>query len=592
MKNQSSFNKYTKVISLLLCIPIVVVITLTTLLAKDSKVKTIVYHTSLWNEYAQEVDRSIKTENGDTQIGLEHVYGGIVSHHIPTTIPKLVDFYSSLKKTQNVKKFIIIGPDHTDAGKFPITISNASFFTTYGELKPIDGLALKLQELQLVNTEESPFDKEHSIGSQVLVISKIFPDAQITPIILRSNTTKGQAVALGEKLATVLDEDTVLIASVDFSHYLPTNQALPIDQVSGSVVRDLDIDSLSLVKADSSKTLAVLMSAMRNKQANDSSNFDVLNTNDLMQNSDYTTGYVFGYWGIGKKVMAEDVSSKATTLLFVGDIMLSRAIGKAMNTNSNWNFPFLKIAELLKSADITFANLEGPISNNGTKVGSIYSFRADPKTIEGLLYSGFDVVSIANNHIWDYGGEAFKDTLKILKENNISSVGGGSTYDEAHTPIIKEVNGIKIAYLGYTNLLPTFLGSKGDKLSVAFPEESQMVLDIQKAKASADIVVVSFHWGEEYKTHHNAFQEKLAHKAIDAGANLIIGHHPHVAQDMEKYKDGYIAYSLGNFVFDQNFSEDTRSGLLLKVTIKNKTIDQVISQKVNFNSSFQPYIVP
>lgn len=566
------------------------VIAFSILLTRNTKANT-VYHISEWNEYSPEIERSIKSENLINQANLEHVYGGIVSHHIPMTISKLVDFYSSLKKTQKVTKFIIIGPDHTNAGKSPITVSNASFFTVYGEMKPIDGLALKLQELKLANIEESPFDKEHSIGSQVLVISKIFPGAKITPIILRSNTTKDQAEALGEILSTNLDEDTVLIASVDFSHYLTTNQAVPVDQVSGDVVRNLDVDALSLVKADSSKSMAVFMRAMRNKKANDTGNFDILNTNDLMQNSDYTTGYVFGFWGTGKKESIVNVSSKTSTLLFVGDIMLSRAIGSSMGKNNNWSYPFLKVADLLKSADLTFGNLESPISKNGTKVGSIYSFKADPKSIEGLLYSGFDVVSVANNHIWDYGGEAFKDTLKILKENNISYIGGGFTYDEAHTPIIKEVNGAKIAYLGYTNLLPPFLGTKGDKLTVAFPDEGQMIMDINNAKGLADIVVVSFHWGNEYETRHNSYQENLAHVAINAGANLVVGHHPHVIQEIEKYKDGYIAYSLGNFVFDQNFSDETKTGLLLSVTLKNKKIDQVTSEKVNFNSSYQPFIV-
>lgn len=335
MKTQLLSNKHTKIISLLLLVLIIIVIVFYLLSIRNTKIET-VYHTSEWNEFAQEIDRSIKSENLINQADLEHVYGGIVSHHIPMTIPRLVDFYSSLKKTQKVKKFIIIGPDHTNAGKSPITVSNASFFTVYGEIKPVDGLALKLQESKLANVEESPFDKEHSIGSQVLIISKIFPGANVTPIILRSNTTKDQAEALGEMLATILDEDTVLIASVDFSHYLTTEQAIPMDQVSGDVVRNLDIDALPLVKADSSKSMVVFMRAMSNKKANDTSNFDILNTNDLMQNRDYTTGYVFGFWGINKKIPVKGVNSKTSTLLFVGDIMLSRATCSDLRKNNNW----------------------------------------------------------------------------------------------------------------------------------------------------------------------------------------------------------------------------------------------------------------
>lgn len=295
MKIQSLLNKNTKIIFLII---ISVIVITYWLLPKDNlKVET-VYHTSQWNEYSKEIDKSIKLENLIIPAELKHVYGGVVSHHIPTTIPKLVEFYSTLKKTQKVKNFIIIGPDHTDAGKSPITTSNASFFTIYGQLKPMDGLAFKLQELGLANIEESPFDREHSIGSQVLIISKIFPEAKVTPIILRSNATKAEAEKLGKLLATLLDEDTVLIASVDFSHYLTTDQATPLDQISGEIIRKLDINSLPLMKIDSIKSAIVFMMVMKEKKAIDTSNFDILNTNDLMQNSDYTTGYVFGFWGI------------------------------------------------------------------------------------------------------------------------------------------------------------------------------------------------------------------------------------------------------------------------------------------------------
>lgn len=279
---------------------------------------------------------------------------------------------------------------------------------------------------------------------------------------------------------------------------------------------------------------------------------------------------------------------KDIKMIFVGDIMLSRHIGNLMVKMGDWRYPFFEIGDYIRNADLTFANLEGPISDRGTKIGSIYSFRADPRSVAGLVYSGIDVVSVANNHIWDYGPEAFSDTLKILSDNGISYIGGGHSFDEAHSPVIKEINGTKIAFLGYTNLLPRALASKDAKSAVAFPDRDQMIADIAKAKGMADIVIVSFHWGDEYKTHSNSFQEGLGHAAIDAGANFVVGHHPHVAEEIEEYNGGYIAYSLGNFVFDQNFSEETKTGLLLNVTIRDKKIVEVLPQKVKFNESFQP----
>ncbi len=260
-----------------------------------------------------------------------------------------------------------------------------------------------------------------------------------------------------------------------------------------------------------------------------------------------------------------------------------------MTKKNDWRYPFLETAEFFRNADIVFGNLEGPISSRGTKVGNIYSFRADPRVIEGLLYAGFDVLSIANNHIWDYGADAIRDTLAIINSSGIGIIGGGVDYQEAHKPFIKEVKDTKVAFLGYTDLILFSLGSKTAKPAIAFLDIEQAVTDIKEARKLADIIVVSLHWGNEYKTTYIRNQEKLAKTLIDAGAQLIIGHHPHVVQEVEEYHGGYIAYSLGNFVFDQNFSPETKNGLALKVVIKNKNISQIIPMEIGFTSSYQPY---
>lgn len=290
--------------------------------------------------------------------------------------------------------------------------------------------------------------------------------------------------------------------------------------------------------------------------------------------------------------VVREVQATTSTLIFVGDIMLSRAIGAHMAKNGDWSYPFMAVEDSLKQADLTFGNLEGPLSTRGERVGSIYSFEADPQSVEGLVNSGFDVLSIANNHIWDYDAPAFEDTLKTLADNGISPVGGGYSFEIAHTPVVKDVNGTRVAFLAYTDLLPSFLGKDVPGPSVASPDDVvKMSSDIRDAGSLADIVVVSFHWGEEYQTVHNAAQEKLAHAAIDAGADLIVGHHPHVVEDIEQYKGKYIAYSLGNFVFDQNFDADTRHGMLLTVTLRDKKIVSVTPQEVRFTETYQPYLV-
>jgi poly-gamma-glutamate synthesis protein (capsule biosynthesis protein) len=285
--------------------------------------------------------------------------------------------------------------------------------------------------------------------------------------------------------------------------------------------------------------------------------------------------------------------TKPITLIFVGDIMFDRGVELKVNKygQENWKFPFMKIADDLKKADILFGNLEDPISDKGRKVGSIYSFRADPKVIEGLNYAGFDVLSVANNHIFDYSKEAMEDTFSRLKRAGIDYVGGGFNEKEAHSSVIKEVNGIKIGFLAYTNLGSEHWIVNQEKSGITRLTKETLERDLKEAKKKADLVVVSFHFGDEYQSKSNSTQQFWAHLAIDSGADLIIGHHPHVTQEIEEYKGKYIAYSLGNFVFDQSFSEETMQGLLLKVIVKNAKIKEVTPINIQINKFFQPEII-
>ena len=283
--------------------------------------------------------------------------------------------------------------------------------------------------------------------------------------------------------------------------------------------------------------------------------------------------------------------SQPITLLFVGDVMLSRGIGQIMVKKNDWRHPFLQIADLLNGADITIGNLESPISERGTRMGSIYSFRADPRAIEGLLYAGFDVLSIANNHIWDYGADATTDTISLLDNVGIGVVGGGMDYEKAHQPFVKEMKDTRIAFLGYTNLVPPSTTFSASKPAIAFLDVDQIVSDIKEAERAADLVVIILHWGNEYETIQSIDQEKIGKALINSGAKLVIGHHPHVVQPVEEYDEGFIAYSLGNFVFDQNFSPETKKGLILKAVIKDKEIINIEKLGINFSPSFQPYLV-
>jgi len=277
-------------------------------------------------------------------------------------------------------------------------------------------------------------------------------------------------------------------------------------------------------------------------------------------------------------------------LIFVGDVMLSRAIGRLMEKKSDWSYPFRLSANWLADADLTIGNLEGPLSDKGHDQGGIYSFRADPRATQGLLAVGFDVLSLANNHMLDWGREALVDTTDRLTAARLMPVGAGRNYTEANTPYIAEVNGTKIAFLSYTNLMSQDAWATEDRPGLSTPTIKAVQEVIKNLRPQVNLIVLLWHWGDEYETAANPRERALARALIDAGADLIIGGHPHVAQEVEKYHNGYIAYSLGNFVFDQNFSEDTRRGLALRVVLKNGVIKRVVPLEVKFTSTFQPQI--
>ncbi|MEI6659825.1 MAG: CapA family protein [bacterium] len=278
-----------------------------------------------------------------------------------------------------------------------------------------------------------------------------------------------------------------------------------------------------------------------------------------------------------------------TSLYFAGDIMLARNIRNSVNKNFGGDYSrlFENIGEL-KAADILFANLEGDVSDKGSNVGSIWSFRMDPATLPIVKDFGINVVSFANNHVGDWGMAAFKDTLSRLHDAGIAAVGAGMNKDEATNPTVIEKNGVKFGFIGFTDVGPDWLKAGTNTPGVLLASDPNFVDIIKNAKSKCDVLIVSFHWGIEYKKVHSKRQEKLAHLAIDSGADMIIGHHPHVAEDTEVYKDKPIVYSLGNFIFDQYFSADTMQGMIFEATFSGPKLQDTKKKYIYLNKYFQP----
>lgn len=266
---------------------------------KDVPVSVVrAHHQSIFFKHASFIEHSLREVDGDTKVGLDQVLGGVVSHHIPVAIPMLADFYTRLKNTRDVKTFIVLAPDHVDAGRGNINVSKEDFVMPFGTLKPNLSMIEKLEASGFVVQDETPFEHEHSIDSQLLLISRLFPDAQIVPLVFRSSATNKEAREFGKILSGIADEGTFIVCSVDFSHYLSEKQARPIDILSAKVLRAVDSRSTELIDADSEQALVALMSFLEIKNADRSAGLEVFNTKDFSENDDYTTGYVSGFWGI------------------------------------------------------------------------------------------------------------------------------------------------------------------------------------------------------------------------------------------------------------------------------------------------------
>ncbi len=240
----------------------------------------------------------------------------------------------------------------------------------------------------------------------------------------------------------------------------------------------------------------------------------------------------------------------------VGDVMLARAVGDLI-LEEGAAAPFSGVVSTLSEADLLVANLECAISDRGEPQPKRYTFRAPPAAAESLALAGFDVVGLANNHALDYGPEALADTLAILAQYGIAPVGVGPNAAAARAPVVIERRGLRVAFLAYVDVpVETRTGfdtrrwiATESAPGVAWADVEHISADVQAARAQADVVVVLLHAGWESHAIIRA-QRVAARAAIDAGAALVLGSHPHVLQGVERYADGLIVYSLGNFVFD------------------------------------------
>ena len=267
---------------------------------------------------------------------------------------------------------------------------------------------------------------------------------------------------------------------------------------------------------------------------------------------------------------AKPTSSPTVSLVFAGDSVLDADAGELIAQGGD---PFASFASYFADADIRITNLECVVATQGSAGDKMFTFRAHPRVIP-VLQRHFDAVTLANNHSGDFGPEAFAEMLNLLQNAGLAQVGGGMNLRQAHAPLVFERKGLRIAVLSYNEFQPRSFEANHNLPGTAWSEDERVVADIRAARRvhRADLVIPIMHWGWENEPVANARQRQLARRMVQAGADAVIGGHPHVTQDIEHYRGKPIVYSVGNFIMKETDNANQRIGWVLRLDLDRRGV--------------------
>ncbi|MEI6596606.1 MAG: AmmeMemoRadiSam system protein B [bacterium] len=471
------------------------------------------------------------------------------------------DFFKKLSLESQPQTIILVSVNHFNTGSSDIITSDQNWLVENGtkKISADTGVINKLKDSGLVKIEPAAFLGEHGIRNLLGEIKEFFPDSLLVPLIIKEPVKPDDI----QKLVKVLElncSNCGMIASVDMSHYQPARLAEIHDIKTIRALSALDDKQIWQTETDSNAALALLVNWAKNKNLNYFNLFAQTNSGLLAQNLDAeTTTHIFGSYGVGEPIKMDD----KITFVFAGDAMFGRNVGDRFQKNN-----FLDLFSNLgnrtfQGTDISWLNLEGPVSDKEIiqdPFDDSLIFNFSRQTVEALKYLKITTVGLANNHTANQGSPGLNKTKEILENAKIDWNGNPDKISESGIRRYQQGD-ITVA------LLPVNVLANANGVEEAVRQE----------KVKNNFVIVLPHWGNEYEIVHNAKQEKLARTWIEAGADLIIGNHPHVVQDVQVINGKLVFYSLGNFIFDQMFSEETQKGLILSGVISEKKIKIVLT---------------
>ncbi len=285
-------------------------------------------------------------------------------------------------------------------------------------------------------------------------------------------------------------------------------------------------------------------------------------------------------------------NNDSLTVVMAGDLMIG-SWGREMIADKGEEYPVRNLKGLFKNDYLTMCNLEAPFTVSGDKFpDKMFTFKVPPEYVSLLSKLGLDYVTLANNHIMDFGGKGLQETMEVLRAEGISFSGAGNNESAALQPAIIDFNGFKVGLIGCGAVFPEEFWATDSTAGIFFPWKEKLIKTIRETRSKVDYLFIAFHWGAEKREIPKQYQKGLARLCINNGADMVWGHHPHVIQGVELYKNRPIFYSLGNFIF-ASYSQ-TANGMAVKVIFKNRKLRKIELFPLdldNFNVPLQPSLL-
>jgi poly-gamma-glutamate synthesis protein (capsule biosynthesis protein) len=473
--------------------------------------------------------------------------GGILLSINSNLLDSIASIFTALGSNRDKEVTVILLTANKSEKSDKVIASELPYKTPYGFLKSDENLLAQIKKLGFLTYDDEVLKKESSAAFLAAFVRKVFPNARMVALLVDDEISTEQSSALTDFLANLNQENHLIVADSAFSNHSNADLAKYQTRFARTQISEGNYENLNNLNAENLAVLRIFLATMELRGF----------PKAIFQDKGFVDGrgFLTAYFLKGERLALPEVFVTA-----VGDVMLDRYVRTLMEKfGESYPFDLLNENDFLRTGHVIHANLEGPTTENDRISAGDVIFKFDPWMIDLLLNQGISLISLANNHTLDQGKSGFEESKKILTEKGMNWFGHPLNELDNHI-FSTRINGLRMAFIGLHDAT----------VDLDLREFLEKIPDLKK---SHDLVIVSIHWGIEYKRKSSNRQQQLAYQMIDAGVDAVIGHHPHVRQEIEWYKSRPIIYSLGNFIFDQYWSTETQKGSVVGLIFSPKEIE-------------------